>query len=100
MDRELVAQVVLERGHLTAQLKNLKQKDWIKACEKLGLWVPRDSGRGSHCCAYVAEHCDRSNNANLVITIQKKLIPNVQPGNFKSLVAYGTYSQRYTEDEV
>lgn len=37
MDEKSVALVKLERGHLTAQIKNLKQKDWIKACSKLGI---------------------------------------------------------------
>jgi hypothetical protein len=31
-----------------ASLSDLKQKDWIKACEKLGVEVNVKSGRGSH----------------------------------------------------
>jgi predicted RNA binding protein YcfA (HicA-like mRNA interferase family) len=31
-----------------ASLSDLKQSDWIKACEKLKLQVDKKSGRGSH----------------------------------------------------
>lgn len=29
-------------------LTNLKQKDWVKACKKLGLVIDKKKGKGSH----------------------------------------------------
>lgn len=100
MDNKLTALVKIERGELTKQIKNLKQDDWRKACEKLNLWVVTSGGRGSHIAVYKDIDCDRSNRENLVITIQKHLTPNVQTDKLKQLIAYGSLSQNYHEDDV
>jgi predicted RNA binding protein YcfA (HicA-like mRNA interferase family) len=33
---------------MVVSLTNLKQKDWMKACKRLGLTVNTKSGKGSH----------------------------------------------------
>ncbi len=100
MDSSLVALVKLEHGELTQRIKGLKQKDWVKACERLGLWVAEGGGRGSHVAIYNEENCDRSNRDNLVLTVQKHLTPNIQTDKLKQLVAYGLESKKYTEIDV
>lgn len=100
MDTESVALVKLEYGHLTAQIKNLKQKDWVKACKKLNIWIAEGGGKGSHVCGYKKENCDRSDSTMLVITIQKHLTPNIQTDKLKQLVAYGRDTESYTEKDV
>jgi hypothetical protein len=100
MDSALTALVKIERGDLTKQIKNLKQSDWQKACERLNLWVVIGSGRGSHIAVYKEVDCDRANRDNLVITIQKHLTPNIQTDKLKQLIAYGDISKKYTEDDV
>ena len=100
MDKGSTATVKIENGHLTSRIKNLKQKDWVKACKKLSLWVPESGGKGSHRTAYIEENCDRTNSNNLVLTIQKKLIPNIQTDKLKQLIAYGKKSRKFTEDDV
>ena len=92
--------VKLKHGKLTPRLKQLRQKDWIKACKKLGIWIPSGGGKGSHVCGYREEDCDRSNSEMLVITIQKHLTPNIQTDKFKQLVAYGKQTGSYTEEDV
>ena len=100
MDKETIASIKIERGHLTAQIKNLKQKDWEGACKKLGIWIAEGGGKGSHVCGYKEEGCDRSDNSMLVITIQKHLTPNIQTDKLKQLLAWGKESGAYTEDDV
>jgi len=100
MKKGSTASIEIKRGHLTARIKNLKQKDWVKASKKLGLWVPISGGKGSHKVAYVEEDCDRANSDNLVLTIQKKLIPQIQTDKLKQLVAYGAESGEFSEDDV
>lgn len=100
MDAALVALVKLERGELTQQIKNLKQNDWLRASERLGLWVALSGGRGSHAAVYVEEKCDRANRDNLVLTVQRHLTPNIQTDKLKQLVAYGHHSGKFSEDEV
>jgi hypothetical protein len=100
MDAALVAMVKLQRGELTQQIKNLKQKDWLKACERLGLWVAEGGGKGSHVAVYCEVDCNRSNSNNLVLTVQKHLTPNIQTDKLKQLVAYGQHSGAYSEDDV
>lgn len=100
MDSSLVALIKLQRGELTQQIKNLKQNDWVKACEKLGLWVAPGGGRGSHVAIYASSKSDRSDRSSLVLTVQKHLTPNIQTDKLKHLVAYGQASKQYTEDDV
>ncbi len=100
MDAASVALVKLEYGHLTAQIKNLKQNDWVKACSKLGIWIAEGGGKGSHVCGYKEENCDRTDSKMLVITIQKHLTPNIQTDKLKQLIAYGKESGKYTEKDV
>lgn len=100
MNGESVALVKLEKGHLTAQIKNLKQQDWLKACNKLGIWIAEGGGKGSHVCGYKEIDCDRSDSTMLVITIQKHLTPNIQTDKLKQLIAYGKESKKFTEDDV
>lgn len=100
MDSALVPLVDIKRKELTQQIKNLNQSDWVKACERLGLWIPRGGGRGSHVAVYGTENCDRGDRRNLVATIQKHLTPNIQTSKLKDLVLYGQLSGKYTEDDV
>lgn len=100
MDKASVALVKLEYGELTAQIKNLNQNDWIKACEKLGIWIAQGGGKGSHVCGYKEVDCDRSDSTMLVITIQKYLTPNVQTDKLKQIIAYGKMSGKYSEKDV
>jgi len=100
MDGESVALVKLEYGNLTPQIKNLKQKDWVRVCESLGIWIAPGGGKGSHVCGYSEVNCDRSNSKMLVITIQKHLTPNIQTDKLKQLVAFGRDSERYSEIDV
>lgn len=100
MDKISTASVRLEHGHLTATIKNLTQSDWVKACERLGLWVPDGAGKGSHRCAYKEENCDRTDSRMLVATIQKHMTPNIQTDKLKQIVAYGLQSKKYSEKEV
>jgi hypothetical protein len=100
MDKGSVALVKLEYGHLTQQIKNLNQRDWVKACEHLGIWIADGGGKGSHVCGYKEINCDRSDSTMLVITIQRHLTPNIQTDKLKQLVAYGKESGKYTERDV
>lgn len=100
MDKHSTSQVNIARGELLAAIKNLKQKDWVKAAKKLGLWVPDGGGKGSHKCAYVSENCNRSDSTNLVLAIPKKIIPQTQTDRLKQLVAYGQSSGQFNEDDV
>jgi predicted RNA binding protein YcfA (HicA-like mRNA interferase family) len=45
---------------------NIKQKDWIKACKKLGMEVDKTRGKGSHCLV-------KSPTSGAKYTIQKNL---------------------------
>jgi len=91
----------IQRKKLVPRLNSMKQKDWIKACEILGLWIAPGGGKGSHSCGYISEGCDRTNSDNLVITIQKNnLHPIIQKKLFQKLLIYGNSTGAYTEDDI
>lgn len=90
----------LERGELVSQIKNLRQDDWIAACERLGLYTPIGAGKGSHRAVYKEMNCDVSDSKMLVTVIQKNPYPNIQRDHLKKIVAWGQASGRYDEDAV
>jgi len=100
MDPILTSSVKIARKDLTPRLNGKKQKDWILACETLGIWVPEGSGKGSHRCGYTEINCDRADNRTLVVTIQQHMYPVAQVQKIKQLIAYGIKSGKYNEDDV
>lgn len=87
--------------HHIPRTKSLVQKEWIKACEKLNIWVPEGGGKGSHACGYSEINCDRADSNNLVITIQKNnLNPIIQIKLFKKLLAFGNRTGKFTEEDI
>ncbi len=75
-------------------LKNLKsditQKQWIKACKKLGLTVMVSRGHGSHVRVYLAD-----GKASTPITIQKHTYKQVNISIYKALLDLG-----FSEQEI
>lgn len=100
MDPRLASSIKIQRKDLVPQLNRKRQQDWVVACERLGIWVPVGSGKGSHICGYREPNCDRANNSMLVVTIQKKMYPVAQVQKIKQLVAYGLSSGKYNEEDV
>lgn len=101
MSSEQNSEDKVEYPEFFLQIKSLKQKDWIKACEKLDIWIAQGGGKGSHICGYNAVNCDRTNSTNLVITIQKNnLNPIIQIKLFKKLLTYGKQSGKYAEIDI
>ena len=93
-------EVKLVRGHLVNQIKNLDQKGWMKACQKLGLYVAPDSGRGSHCAIYESNVCPPENSDCCVVTLPRNIYPNFQRDLLKKVVYFGIKTSRYDEDAV
>lgn len=93
-------EVRLERGQLVNQIKGHGQRDWMKACEKLGLCVVPASGRGSHCAVYKNNVCPPEDSSCCVVTIPTNLYPNFQRDLVKKVLLYGLQSGRYDEDDL
>lgn len=92
--------VRLAKGKLVDRIKNYGQKEWINACERLGLHVDTASGRGSHCAVYKNATCNPQDRSCCVVTIPKNVYPNFQRDMVKKLVLHGVQSGKYTEDDV
>ncbi|MDP3958151.1 MAG: hypothetical protein Q8Q36_01640 [bacterium] len=99
-DRESYRSVKPEQKNRVAQLKNLTQSDWIKACKKLGLYVSVGNGKGSHVAVYKSADCSVSDSSCLVLTIVKDCYPNIQLAHFKKILAYGLATSLYNEDTI
>lgn len=69
-------------------LSNIKQKDWIKACKKLGLEVSTKSGKGSHCLV-------KHPHTGAKYTIQNHLYPIANLQIYKKLLEWG-----FSEEEI
>lgn len=93
-------EIHLEYGEKVNQIKNLNQKDWMKACEKLSLFVVPASGKGSHCAVFKSPDCPPQDSTCLVLTIPHKIYPNFQRDIVKKLVLYGIKSGTYTEKDL
>lgn len=94
------AAVKLTDGHLVEQIKNTNQKDWVKVCQKLGLFVPEDGGHGSHRAVYKSNTCPPEDSSCCVIVLPCKIYPNFQRDLVKKLVYHGKISGKYTEDDL
>lgn len=100
MSRKDYQSVEIEHTDLLPRIKNLTQKDWIKAATKLGIWIAPGGGKGSHVAGYVSVDCKRTID-NLVITLQKNnLHPAIQKDYLKKLIAFGLEDDKYSEDKV
>lgn len=92
--------VKLERGQLVDRIKNLSQKEWMRACERLGLCVRPEAGKGGHCAVYKDEVWPPESPASCITTLPNSLYPNIQRNLVKKVVGYGRSSGKYTEDDV
>lgn len=63
-------------------LSDLKQKDWIRACQKLGLEVDCSKGKGSHCLIINPQ-------THKQYTLQRKLHKFINIKIFKKLLEWG-----------
>lgn len=63
-------------------LSDVKQRDWIRACRKLGLDVDCSKGKGSHCLILRPGTPDR-------YTLQKNLYKIVNEKIFRQMVRWG-----------
>jgi hypothetical protein len=93
-------EVRIQRGKLVDALKNYTQSDWVKACERLGLFVPPEGGKGSHRSAYKSSDCPMADSTCLVSTFVQKMYPEIQRDVFKNVLFYGQASGKYDEDDV
>ncbi|KKU50168.1 MAG: hypothetical protein UX71_C0002G0139 [Parcubacteria group bacterium GW2011_GWA1_47_10] len=96
----LHSSIKLAEGKLVDRIKGCTQKDWIKACERLGLCVLPNAGRGSHCAVYKDNTCPPEDSSCCVVTIPQNVYPNFQRDLVKKVVAYGLASGKYTEGDV
>lgn len=92
--------IQLQHGHLVERIKNCSQRDWITACERLGLFPRPDAGRGSHCAVYATPDWPPQDSAACVLTIARNLYPQIQRAMVKRLVAFGLESGAYAETDV
>lgn len=92
--------VKLEHGERIDQIKNLTQQQWATACTKLGLFVSRSNGKGSHIAVYKSATCLPSDSTSLVLTITQNIYPNIQRDFVKKVVGYGISSGLYAEGDV
>ena len=89
----------IKRGNLIPRLNNKTQKDWLKACERLGVIVSTESGRGSHAAVY-KDDCPPENSECCILTIKKNPHNQMQSSCFKKLLHYGIESKKYNEDDL
>lgn len=61
---------------------DLKQKDWIRACRKLGLIIDCSRGKGSH-CLIIHPHTNRQ------YTLQQSLHKFLNMKIFKKMMEWG-----------
>jgi len=72
----------------SGRFSDLKQKDWIKACIKLGLEVDTKRGKGSHCLI-------KHPHTNRKYTIQSHLHKFLNIKIFKKMLEWG-----FEEDDI
>ncbi|MBU3942912.1 hypothetical protein KKA24_02925 [Patescibacteria group bacterium] len=77
------------RKNLWCQLGNVKQKDWLKAGVKLGLFVSSKLGKGSHAVIRDPNNPNINDINGLISTVQKKLYKEANQTIFKHLMAFG-----------
>ncbi len=94
------SEVRLEKGERVARIKNYGQKDWMRACERLGLSVRAGSGKGSHCAVYTDADASAEDRNSCVVTIPTNVYENFQRDLVKKIVLFGLRSGRYAEDDV
>lgn len=75
---------------LRALKTDISQKQWIKACKKLGLEVMVSRGHGSHARVYAPD-----NPSGAPITIQHKTYKHVNTSIYKALLSLG-----FSEEEI
>lgn len=92
-------EVKLKHGENADRIKNLTQKKWKTACDRLGLDVFTQLGKGSHIAAF-KPNCPPENRECLVLTIPSQPLPNYQRDLVKKLVLYGLQSGTYSEADV
>ncbi|PIQ91570.1 MAG: hypothetical protein COV70_03020 [Parcubacteria group bacterium CG11_big_fil_rev_8_21_14_0_20_39_22] len=92
--------VSIKEGKLVDRIKNLKQRDWIKACERLGLHVLTSHGKGSHCAVYKNNTCPPGDSSCCVVTIPHNLYSQIQRDIFKKILSYGLKEQKYSEEDI
>ena len=97
---KLSSEVKLKFGILGVRIKNVTQKDWVKACKKLGLVVPDGAGAGSHAAVYKTKATSPYKSEDLVLTIVKKPYAQIQVNMVKKLVLNGIQSGNYEEKDV
>jgi hypothetical protein len=91
--------IKIDRGELVNMIKNKSQKDWMKVCEKLGILVRVDYGKGSHIAVY-KDNCPPEDRKCCIVTIQKNLHSEIQRDIFKKILTYGIDTKKYTEDDI
>jgi hypothetical protein len=92
--------IKLSDGELVNRIKGCNQSDWMKACERLGLYVLPGAGKGSHCAVYKDNVCPPEDSSCCVVTIPRNTYPNFQRDLVKKVVFYGQRSGKYTEEDV
>jgi hypothetical protein len=94
------SEVKLAEGKLVDSIKNYNQQDWMKACERLGLYVAPALGKGSHCAVYKDNVCPPENSQGCVVLLPRNMYPNFQRDLVKKVVLYGIQSGKYNEKDV
>ncbi len=92
-------EVKLAHGELVDRIKNLTQKEWMRVCEKLGLYVRPASGKGSHCAVYKDNVCLPEDSSCCVVTLPYNIYPNFQRDLVKKVIFYGLQSGKYREED-
>lgn len=77
------------RKNLWQQLDNVRQKDWIKAGERLELFVSYKMGKGSHAVIRDPNNPNLNDINGLITTVQKKLYKEANQTIFKHLMTFG-----------
>lgn len=91
--------VKIKRGELVDQIKNKKQTDWIKVCEKLGIIVRIDYGRGDHAVAY-KDDCPPEKRECCIVTLTRNMHSGIQRDIFRKILNYGLKTSKFTEDDI
>jgi|GEM_PF-2442390 hypothetical protein len=93
-------EIKLVNGEFVNKIKNTTQKEWMKACEKLGLRVFPAHGKGSHCAVYKDSLCLPSNSDCCVVTIPGNIYANFQRDLVKKILFHGIQSGKYSENDI
>ncbi len=93
-------EIKLENGEWINRIKGLNQSDWVKACEKIGLYIPDGYGKGSHVAVYKDNKCMPQDVSCCVVTIPRNIYPNFQRDLFKKVLFYGIVNNKFSEKEL